>query len=195
MEKPDLEIFGEWFVLLFLNLNIYNIKISMLIALILLIETPSFSQFEHKPFTNKSIYAEIGGPGILSLNFDARFNKNSSKGFGYNFGFGQFSASGFLSNSSVITFPVGVNYLYSNNIKNNFEIGTGFTTITTNFQSNLFNNENEKLKFTNAFGYFTIGYRRQPIDNGFIFRITLNPLFDFNSIYPTYGGNSFGYKF
>ena len=95
-------------------------KISLFLALILLIEVPSFSQLEHKPFSNNSIYAEIGGPGILSLNFDSRFKKVSSNGLGYNFGFGQFSASGFLSNSSVITFPVGVNYLYSNNKKNNF---------------------------------------------------------------------------
>lgn len=172
-----------------------NMKISLLLTLIFLIKVPSFSQLEQKPFSNKSIYAEIGGPGILSLNFDSRFKKNTTKGIGYNFGFGKISASGLLSNSTVITLPVGVNYLYSNNKKDNFEIGTGFTTISTNFQSNLFNNENEKLKFTNFFGYFTIGYRRQPIDNGFMFRITLNPLFDFNSINPLYGGLSIGYKF
>jgi hypothetical protein len=143
----------------------------------------------------KSIYFELGGPGLASFNFDTRFSKRED-GIGGRIGFGGFSLSSTFNNGSgstdenatVLFFPLGVNYILGKNNKDYFELGAGVTPV---FASTTSSDDN----FSSTFGHFLFGYRMQPKNGGFTFRAFINPVFGEFGFIPYYGGVSFGYKF
>lgn len=136
----------------------------------------------HSSFS-QSVYAELGGPGLASLNFDTRFSKTNG-GFGGRAGIGGFSIEG----SGIIFVPLGVNYLLGKDDLNFFEIGAGVTPVfgTGNISSS---------DFSSTFGHVILGYRKQPAEGGFTFRAFVCPVFGSGAFIPYYGGVSFGYKF
>lgn len=135
----------------------------------------------------KSIYAELGGPGIVSFNFDTRFSKTEG-GLGGRIGFGGLSVDG----SGFVTVPVGLNYLLSKDNRNYFEIGAGATYIGV---SNVFTDNDENSHNSSVFGHLSFGYRLQPAKGGFLFRAAIVPIFGKGFFIPYYAGISFGYKF
>lgn len=150
-------------------------KIFIVFAMLLL----AFST--HSLAQAKSIYFELGGPGLASFNFDTRFS-NSEKGIGGRIGFGGYS----IDNESTIFIPIGINYLLSRDEKNYFEIGGGVTPVIDNYGSG---------NFTSTFGHLSFGYRLQPKNGGFLFRANMVPIFGSGFFVPYYAGVSFGYKF
>lgn len=132
----------------------------------------------------KSVYFELGGPGLASVNFDSRFTK-SEAGIGGRVGVGGFTLDG----ESVVFVPIGLNYLLGKDSKNYFEVGGGVTPVFTNIEGD--NGDN----FTSTFGHLLFGYRMQPKSGGFTFRAFVNPVFGKGFFVPYYGGVSFGYKF
>ena len=132
----------------------------------------------------KSVYFELGGPGLASINFDSRFTK-SEAGIGGRIGIGGFS----IDDASVVFVPIGLNYLLGKDNKNYFEIGAGLTPVITNIEDDDNNN------FTTTFGHILFGYRMQPANGGFTFRAFISPVFGKGFFIPYYGGVSFGYKF
>ena len=68
----------------------------------------------------KSMYFELGGPGLASINFDTRFSARQD-GLGGRIGVGGFSIDG----SSIVFIPVGLNYLIGKETKNYIELGAG----------------------------------------------------------------------
>src|SRR4029077_11882909 len=95
----------------------------------------------------KSMYFELGGPGLASINFDTRFGPREN-GFGGRIGVGGFSVDG----SGAIFVPIGINYLLGNDGKNYFEIGAG---VTPTFVSEVDDEDN----FSSTFGHVSFGYR------------------------------------
>lgn len=134
--------------------------------------------------TAQSVYAELGGPGLASLNFDTRFSKTNG-GFGGRVGVGGFSIDG----SGIVFVPVGLNYLISKDNRNFFEVGAGVTPVFGS--GDLADGDN----FSSTFGHVLLGYRMQPADGGFTFRAFISPVFGSAYFIPYYGGVSFGYKF
>ncbi len=134
--------------------------------------------------TAQSVYAELGGPGLASLNFDTRFSKTNG-GFGGRVGVGGFSIDG----SGIVFVPVGLNYLISKDNRNFFEVGAGVTPVFGS--GDLADGDN----FSSTFGHVLLGYRMQPADGGFAFRAFISPVFGSGYFIPYYGGVSFGYKF
>lgn len=132
----------------------------------------------------QSVYAELGGPGLASLNFDTRFSKTNG-GFGGRVGVGGFSVDG----SGLVFVPVGLNYLISKDNRNFFEVGAGVTPV---FSSGEFE---DGENFSSTFGHVSIGYRMQPADGGFTFRAFISPVFGNGFFIPYFGGVSFGYSF
>lgn len=132
----------------------------------------------------KSVYFELGGPGLASINFDSRFTRSES-GVGGRIGIGGFSIGG----ESVVFVPIGVNYLLGKDSKNYFELGGGVTPVLTNIGNGSGDN------FSSTFGHILFGYRMQPANGGFTFRAFVNPIFGSGFFVPYYGGVSFGYKF
>lgn len=133
----------------------------------------------------KSMYFELGGPGLASINFDSRFSARQD-GLGGRIGFGGFSVDG----SGVVFIPVGLNYLIGKETKHYFELGAGITPIIV---SGDFTSDSKT--FTSTFGHLNFGYRYQPITSGFSFRAFITPIFGEFGFLPYYGGVSFGYKF
>lgn len=132
----------------------------------------------------KSVYAELGGPGLASFNFDTRFT-GKEDGIGGRIGFGGLSIDG----SGVLFIPIGVNYLLGKDQKNYFELGAGVTPV---FATGDITSDGN---FSTTFGHLLIGYRLQPKEGGFTFRAFINPIFGQGTFIPYYGGVSFGYKF
>jgi hypothetical protein len=156
-------------------------KISLLFSIIILIHFSLRAQNVSNP-NAKSIFFELGGPGLASVNYDMRFN-NTGKGLGFRAGLGGFPAY----DVNLVTYPLGLNYLASKDNKNFFEFGAGVTILSAN--------ANGSGLFSQSFGHTTLGYRLQPKDGGFTFRATMNPVFTDEGLFPFYAGIGFGWKF
>lgn len=132
----------------------------------------------------KSIYGELGGPGLASINYDTRFARRED-GLGMRVGIGGFS---FSNEESLVLLPMGLNYLVGKDTRNYFEAGAGVTYVRAR---DAFGDD----PFNGTFGHLNVGYRLQPRHGGFTFRAAINPLFGQGVFWPYYGGVSFGYKF
>ena len=139
----------------------------------------------------KSVYAEIGGPGLASANFDMRFKKVEN-GLGFRVGIGGFSVNDDYDKFNLITVPVAINYLIGKDNKNYFEIGAGATYVHTSDKGSGLSSNSE---FSTSFGHLHFGYRLQPAAGGFTFRAGITPIFNSNGFIPYYASLSFGYKF
>lgn len=131
----------------------------------------------------QSVYGEIGGPGILSINYDQRFK--GQKGWGFRAGVG---GIGFLT-AGVFAAPVGLNYLSGKN-GNYLELGAGISALTVTDGEDFFDNSNSTI-----FGYLNFGYRYQPEKKGFTARVFVSPLITGAGVFPFYGGLSAGIRF
>ncbi|MGN6532758.1 MAG: hypothetical protein ACTHK0_13535, partial [Ginsengibacter sp.] len=92
--------------------------------------------------------------------------------------------------ASILSIPVGVNYLLGKDGKNYFEIGAGFTYISGNAKDDY-----ESNSFSTSFGNLTFGYRLAPAAGGFMFKAQITPVFAKGFFLPYYAGLGFGYKF
>ena len=132
-----------------------------------------------------SVYGEIGGPGLFSINYDFRFQKSQS-GLGMRLGLG---GIGFL-NAGVFTLPVGLNYL-SGKDGHYFEAGAGASLFSLSDGESVF-----EANSSTVIGYLSLGYRYQPIKRGFTGRVFISPLIvPEGGFFPFYGGISAGFKF
>lgn len=130
----------------------------------------------------KSVFAELGGPGLASVNYDTRFT-GKEDGIGGRIGVGGFSTSA----GGLVTIPLAINYLLGKDQRNYFEVGAGYTPV--------FISGDEEGMFTGSFGHLHFGYRLQPADGGFTFRAGITPVFGNGGFIPYYASISFGYKF
>ena len=135
----------------------------------------------------KTIYFELGGPGIASFNYDMRLQKKED-GIGFRIGVGGFS----INDEGAIFVPLGLNYLIGKDGKNYFEVGGGVTIVSIHTD---LPDDNDKGTFETTFGHAYFGYRLQPKNGGFLFRAGITPIFNRNFFIPYYAGISFGYKF
>lgn len=141
----------------------------------------------------KSVYAELGGPGVVSLNFDSRFSKKED-GLGGRIGIGGFTFRDWFDDgqTTVIFIPLGLNYLLGKDGKNYFEMGASITPVITSYKGSA---SGDDETFSSTFGNVLFGYRLQPKNGGFTFRGFLSPIISKEGLFPFYGGISLGYKF
>ncbi|OIQ63806.1 hypothetical protein GALL_546520 [mine drainage metagenome] len=137
----------------------------------------------------QNVYIELGGPGLLfSANYDTRFSQRRD-GLGGRIGLGFIETGG----ASVVTVPLELNYLLGKKDKY-FEIGLGATYASFNSGSSFLSFDSTPVTSNTVLGTMTFGYRYQPVDGGFNFRASFNPIFDSSNFVP-YFGLSFGYTF
>jgi hypothetical protein len=153
----------------------------------------AFSYASDAQTAAKSIYAELGGPGVVSFNFDSRFSKKED-GLGGRIGVGGFTFRDWFDDgrTTVIFVPIGLNYLMGKDGKNYFELGA---SITPTFSSYKGSSTTDDETFSTTFGNLLFGYRLQPKNGGFTFRGFISPLISKEGFIPYYGGISLGYKF
>ncbi len=141
----------------------------------------------------QNVFVEFGGPGLyFSANYDTRFSKQQA-GLGGRIGIGFIADNG----SSFTSIPAQLNYLLGKKSKY-FEIGIGATFVyfkdAANVSSDIIYFNTTPGGHSTVLGTMTFGYRYQPVEGGFSFRASFNPLFNSSNFEP-YAGISFGYSF
>jgi hypothetical protein len=145
----------------------------------------------------KSVYFEVGTPGIASINYDMRLHKKND-GLGFRVGIGGVAIQG----SGAVFIPLGLTYLIGKDSKNYFELGAGGTVLvsfdrTTNYNpsTGTTTTTSRSSDLNSSFGHLYFGYRYQPKESGFLFRAGLAPIFGSDFFIPYIPSLSFGYKF
>jgi hypothetical protein len=160
-----------------------------LALLLLIMSSESFAQ-ESTRERGRGVYMELLGNGLVySFNYDQRFEKRFD-GLGFKAGLSYFAVEG----SSFTTVPVGLNYLLGKNGKY-FEMGAGATIVRAADNTNTFSVGDSRTVGTGAIGHMVFGYRREPVDGGFLFRASMTPLFGQGTFFPFWFGISLGYAF
>ncbi len=147
----------------------------------------------------KAVFIEFLGNGLLiSGNFDMRFKKGQQDGLGFRAGFGGLTITGideagFSAKAGIFNFPLELNYLVGKK-RSAFEGGIGLTPLYLNAKLKI---EDSKISGSGfgANGFISIGYRFQPLDKGFLFRINWCPIINSSGISPAWFGLSLGYSF
>ena len=170
------------------TLNQYKaiiMKMLYLLIFFILLSSIVNAQPDTKTTGNKTIYGEIGGPGLLfSANFDTRFTRKPT-GLGLRVGLGY--APGIPG--SVISVPMGLNFLAGKN-KHFFEAEGGVSFY------HLFESQGDWYSTdpSSVWGkYLYVGYRYKSQD-GFTARMGFCPLFVEGGIEP-WMGISIGHSF
>lgn len=86
--------------------------------------------------------------------------------------------------------PIGLSLTYGK--EHQLELGAG-QTVTAIVETDLVENEKEREFGISAF--LGLGYRYQPLESGFIFRLGYTPLIEFYDSFRHWGGLSIGYRF
>ncbi|MBS1564949.1 MAG: hypothetical protein JST39_11210 [Bacteroidetes bacterium] len=134
----------------------------------------------------QAVYGELWGKGVFfSGNYDRRFSKRLD-GLGFSAGIGYMK----IDDVSLVSIPVGINYLAGRNGKY-FEVGAGATYLS----ADVLDIDNVNAHGSTVMGTMTIGYRSQPVNGGFMFRAGLNPILLKDNFIPYWPYVSFGYCF
>ncbi len=165
-------------------------RFRVILIFLFLLAGSALAQDKTERVKGRGVYAELFGNGILySFNYDQRFEQRLD-GLGFRVGASYVAVDG----DGVATFPVGLNYLLGKNGKY-FELGVGGTYGIGFDSSNTFASGDDRTTDDEFIGTMTIGYRREPTDGGFLFRVALTPFFGNGVFWPFFAGVSFGYAF
>lgn len=139
--------------------------------------------FCQESFKRNTVYAELlGAGGLASVNFDYRLGKNP-EGFGLRTGIGYFQ----WNNSSTVTLPIIANYLLGKNGKY-LDLGIGARLGYETMVDKEPNSPDQIFEegFRIGAPILNIGYRYQPIEGGFNFRIGFSPYINFSQGMPDF---------
>lgn len=154
---------------------------------------------ESSDFRRKSVYLELLGNSVAySVNFDMRFKRNQQDGLGFRVGAGGFSITGFNSDgievkANLWTFPLELNYLMGKK-RSAFETGIGVSPLLLGAKIEI---DDDKIAGTGSGAnvFLNLGYRFQPLKNGFTARINWTPIINSGGFIPLWFGISLGYSF
>jgi len=162
-------------------------------------ETPAVDDREAK----NAIYLDLAGPGLIySINYDRVITPDLSARIGFSyFGVGASASSGDTTASAEFSYwavPITASYLGIGSTSNMFEVGGG--GVIMNFSgSGLIEADDESAEAGASVTTFALtalaGYRHQPADGGFVFRIGLSPMMNFEAGFLPWGYLSLGAAF
>jgi hypothetical protein len=145
---------------------------------------------------NNSFFIEGGGPGLLySVNYERRMERDFALRVGFSYVGLSASASGGGSSgsasASIFAVPVTASYLGVGSDTNSLELGVGATAV---FASGSASGTGLAASGSGMIplGTVLIGYRRQPVDGGFQFRIGLEALMGKGLAFSNPNPDSFG---
>ena len=149
-----------------------RVKIIIFLGILLLYAGPAYPQ-QHL----NSIYLELlGSGGIYSINYDRLFTPN----IGGRIGFSYLSTEQdfIIPELTMYIFPLSFNYFVGNG-SSKLEFGAGMTFITGDYDW-----LGSKGSGSVVVANLNIGYRYQPVDGGFLFRIGFTPVVTPNGLQP-----------
>ncbi|WP_141491502.1 hypothetical protein [Longimonas halophila] len=136
-----------------------------------------------------ALYVELGGAGLLySINYDRHLVGRLHLRGGY-----ATLMSDFLFNGRAHMVPVQLAFV--SNTTHGLELGAGATLVRGNGPSGLRPHNTDDTSTSGIAASFVVGYRYQPIERGFLFRIGFTPFVGSNGRFVPSGGISFGYAF
>jgi hypothetical protein len=162
-------------------------------CLFMVIVTNGFAQ------RRKTVFVEALGNGLtVSGNFDLRLKANQNDGLGLRAGIGGGSLSGTddQGNSAsigIVTFPLAVNYLVGKK-RSAFESGIGITPVYVSTSGRIDNDAFSGSGLALS-GFLNLGYRYQPVNNGFMGHIKWTPAITSTGFSPSWFGLGIGYSF
>jgi hypothetical protein len=125
---------------------------------------------------DNNFFIEGGGPGLLySLNYERIVEQDFGLRLGFSYQAFSASASGGSASASFFTIPVIASYLGVSSGNHVLELGAGGTAIYVSGSATSGNAFAAGSGMT-ALGTALIGYRRQPVDGGFQFRVGIEAL-------------------
>jgi len=147
-------------------------------------------------YAKNCLYFEGLGQGMFySLNYEYMFTPHVSGRIGYtNWSIPIF----FLASAGVVNYqggPVMINYLWGDG-DHHLETGIGAVLGAMRYSgTDIIFGEKISVKYMFfPLGTATVGYRYQPREGGFLFRLGVTPIFNATRFVPT-GGMSIGYAF
>jgi hypothetical protein len=159
-----------------------RVKIIIFLSIFLIYAGPTYPQ-NHPD----SIYGEfLGSGGIYSINYDRLFTPNIGARIG--FSYLSFERDIIIPETTMYFFPISFNY-YAGDGNSKLELGAGMTVVTGTVDW-----FGMKEYGSVVVGNFNIGYRYEPIDGGFFFRIGFTPFVTAEGIQP-WGGLGIGATF
>jgi hypothetical protein len=137
-----------------------------------------------------AIYLDLGGPGLIySLNYDRAFGDVAVRlGFSY-ISISATATSGTstaTASATMITVPLTASYIGIGSKTHIFELGAGLTFMYLGAGADGLYGSDESAS-ASAFlpvGTALVGYRLQPKDGGFMFRVGASPLFGAGGALP-----------
>ncbi len=131
---------------------------------------------------HKNITMELLGSHILhGVNFDMRLKKGRMDGLGFRAGIGGLSLNGNNgadeASIGLVTFPIEINHIIGKK-RHGFVSGIGVLPVYAAVSGSgpSFNNQSVEVDgFGIAGGFATLGYRFQPLRNGFTWQFNYNP--------------------
>lgn len=143
-------------------------------------------------------YVELGGTaGMWSVNYDLMaLNINNFK-IGARVGFG-FLTEGYEGTTIDLHIPLTANFMYAIHKGHHVELSIGTQIASYEIRSIKSPTEIGWTRKTEALGNYSIGYRFQSPDGGFVFRASYSPFFYQDGIYfrhEHWAGVSLGYAF
>ncbi|HVZ33121.1 MAG TPA: hypothetical protein VG963_11895 [Polyangiaceae bacterium] len=159
-------------------------------------QTSSSTYKEHTREAKNAIYLDLLGPGLLySINYDREILDDVSVRIGFSyFSYGVSVSAGNASESgkfSYLSIPITASYLGVGSENNMLEVGGG--GMIMNFKGNgLLKADDTSASASGSITTFAmtgiVGYRHQPSDGGFVFRVGASPVVTFG-----YGVIPWGY--
>ncbi len=152
-----------------------------------------------------AIYLDLGGPGLIySLNYERELIPDLSARIGISYlsmGASASSGSGSATVSAEFTYlavPITASYLGIGSENNMFEVGGG--PVIMNFSgSGLIESDDASVAAGDSVTTLALtgmaGYRHQPSDGGFVFRIGVSPTMIFGAGFLPWGYLSLGAAF
>lgn len=135
-----------------------------------------------------AVYVELlGSAGLYSVNYDRLLSDHVSARVGVMFVGGVDIENG--DKAGVLLAPVVASYLVGGG-SNQLEAGLGFGLASAAIDDD----ELGEAAGAGFYGTGVVGFRHQPRDGGFVFRVGLTPLFTADTFVPWFGA-SFGYSF
>ncbi len=136
-----------------------------------------------------ALYVELGGAGLFySINYD----RHLVGGLHLRGGYATLSNNYWL-NGRVHMVPVQLAFV--SNATHALELGAGATFVKDNGASGLELDTKNDTSNSEIAASFVVGYRYQPIEHGFLFRVGFTPFVGSNGRFLPFGGISFGYAF
>ncbi len=159
------------------------------IIIVLFLAAVQYQSKAQSPVQSNVFFEALGPGGVFSVNYEARFSSDPNyPGLGIRAGLSYTQ----ISPVSLFTVPVQVNYLFGHDEKY-FEVGGGATYATASFTD--ISDSNNSASGGTVIGTLTFGYRKQPVDGGFMFRAGVSPVFGKGFFYGYWPYVSVGYSF